>query len=172
MDIESKEVFEEALAEFPGTAVIVSHDRYFLQKIPDRILELTPDGMVEYLGKYDYYMEKKDRIESGKKYLESMASSEKQEGGAGENDREKALSPEEQRRLNKEREAEERRRTRRREALEEELAGIEEEIAGLSERISRPENAADYKLLSELSEQLTEAKARSEELMEEWLALD
>ena len=90
----------------------------------------------------------------------------------GENDREKALSPEEQRRLNKEREAEERRRTRRREALEEELAGIEEEIAGLSERISRPENAADYKLLSELSEQLTEAKARSEELMEEWLALD
>ena len=172
MDIESKEVFEEALAEFPGTAVIVSHDRYFLQKIPDRILELTPDGMVEYLGKYDYYMEKKDRIESGKKYLESMASSEKQEGGAGENDRERALSPEEQRRLNKEREAEERRRTRRREALEEELAGIEEEIAGLSERISRPENAADYKLLSELSEQLTEAKARSEELMEEWLALD
>lgn len=172
MDIESKEVFEEALAEFPGTAVIVSHDRYFLQKIPDRILELTPDGMVEYLGKYDYYMEKKDRIESGKKYLESMTSSEKQEGGAGENDREKALSPEEQRRLNKEREAEERRRTRRREALEEELAGIEEEIAGLSERISRPENAADYKLLSELSEQLTEAKARSEELMEEWLALD
>lgn len=172
MDIESKEVFEEALAEFPGTAVIVSHDRYFLQKIPDRILELTPDGMVEYLGKYDYYMEKKDRIESGKKYLESMASSEKQEGGAGENDREKALSPEEQRRLKKEREAEERRRTRRREALEEELAGIEEEIAGLSERISRPENAADYKLLSELSEQLTEAKARSEELMEEWLALD
>ena len=172
MDIESKEVFEEALAEFPGTAVIVSHDRYFLQKIPDRILELTPDGMVEYLGKYDYYMEKKDRIESGKKYLESMASSEKQEGGAGENDRKKALSPEEQRRLNKEREAEERRRTRRREALEEELAGIEEEIAGLSERISRPENAADYKLLSELSEQLTEAKARSEELMEEWLALD
>ncbi len=172
MDIESKEVFEEALAEFPGTAVIVSHDRYFLQKIPDRILELTPDGMVEYLGKYDYYMEKKDRIESGKKYLESMASSEKQEGGAGENDREKVLSPEEQRRLNKEKEAEERRRTRRREALEEELAGIEEEIAGLSERISRPENAADYKLLSELSEQLTEAKARSEELMEEWLALD
>ncbi len=68
MDIESKEVFEEALAEFPGTAIIVSHDRYFLQKIPDRILELTSDGMVEYLGKYDYYMEKKEQIESGKKF--------------------------------------------------------------------------------------------------------
>ncbi|MEE0517067.1 MAG: ABC-F family ATP-binding cassette domain-containing protein, partial [Anaerovoracaceae bacterium] len=48
MDIESKEVFEEALSEFPGTALIVSHDRYFLQKIPDRILEITEDGIVEY----------------------------------------------------------------------------------------------------------------------------
>ena len=72
MDIESKEVFEEALAEFPGTALIVSHDRYFLQKIPDRILEITPEGIVEYLGKYDYYMEKKEQIQSGKKYLEEM----------------------------------------------------------------------------------------------------
>ena len=59
MDIESKEVFEEALQEFEGTAIIVSHDRYFLQKIPTRILELTPDGVVEYLGKYDYYLERK-----------------------------------------------------------------------------------------------------------------
>ena len=52
MDIESKEVFEDALTDFPGTALIVSHDRYFLQKIPDRILELTPSGIVEYMGKY------------------------------------------------------------------------------------------------------------------------
>lgn len=69
MDIESKEVFEDALAEFPGTAIIVSHDRYFLQKIPDRILELTPEGVTEYLGRYDYYMEKKEQIESGKSIL-------------------------------------------------------------------------------------------------------
>ena len=45
MDIESKEVFEEALLEFPGTVIVVSHDRYFLQRIPTRILELTPDGV-------------------------------------------------------------------------------------------------------------------------------
>ena len=64
MDIESKEVFEEALSEFEGTAIIVSHDRFFLQKIPTRILELTPDGVVEYLGKYDYYLEKKALAEA------------------------------------------------------------------------------------------------------------
>ena len=66
LDIDSKEVFEAALLEFPGTAVIVSHDRYFLQKIPTRILELTREGINEYLGQYDYYVEKKEQPGSGK----------------------------------------------------------------------------------------------------------
>ncbi|MBQ1421552.1 MAG: ABC-F family ATP-binding cassette domain-containing protein, partial [Firmicutes bacterium] len=64
MDIESREVFEEALMDFEGTSVIVSHDRYFLEKIPTRILELTPEGAVEYLGNYDYYLEKKEENEA------------------------------------------------------------------------------------------------------------
>ena len=72
LDIDSKEVFEDALLDFPGTAIIVSHDRYFLSKVPDRILELKPDGVTNYLGKYDYYQEKKNQIESGKKYLENL----------------------------------------------------------------------------------------------------
>ena len=176
MDVESKEVFEEALAEFPGTAIIVSHDRYFLQKIPDRILELTPEGMVEYLGKYDYYMEKKEQVESGRKYLESMAAAAAGAGSAKESDAqeraEKAnLSAEEQRRANKEREAEERRRTRRREALEQEIAATEEEIAALEEQIALPENAADYVKLAGLSAKLEEAKKEHEERLEEWLSL-
>ena len=69
----SKEVFEEALLEFPGTSIIVSHDRYFLNRIPTRIMELTSDGIENYLGTYDYYVEKKQQqIQSGKKYLEGM----------------------------------------------------------------------------------------------------
>ena len=73
LDIESKEVFEEALLEFPGTSIIVSHDRYFLNRIPTRIMELTSDGIENYLGTYDYYVEKKQQqIQSGKKYLEGM----------------------------------------------------------------------------------------------------
>ena len=119
MDIESKEVFEEALAEFPGTAIIISHDRYFLQRIPDRILELTPDGIIEYLGKYDYYVEKSAEVQSGKKYMEEL-SGEK----AGKEDIASApvLSAEEQRRLNKQIEAEERRIRRKKEALEAQMA--------------------------------------------------
>ena len=136
MDIESKEVFEDALAEFPGTAIIVSHDRYFLQKIPDRILELTPEGVTEYLGRYDYYMEKKEQIESGKKYLEAMGNSadseDPQESGV------QPLTAEEQRRLNKEKEAEQRRRTRRRENLENEISKIEAKIKELEAAICLP----------------------------------
>ena len=58
LDIESKEIFEDALLEFPGTAIVVTHDRYFLKKVPTRMLELSPSGMTEYLGKWEYYLEK------------------------------------------------------------------------------------------------------------------
>ena len=73
LDITSKEVFEDALLDFPGTVIVVSHDRYFLNKIPTRIMELNNDGMTAYLGSYDYYMEKKQEIESGKKYLSELS---------------------------------------------------------------------------------------------------
>ena len=62
LDIESKEVFEEALLDFPGTCIIVSHDRYFLNRIPTRIIELTKTGIDNYLGTYDYYVEKKQQL--------------------------------------------------------------------------------------------------------------
>ena len=170
MDIESKEVFEDALAEFPGTAIIVSHDRYFLQKIPDRILELTPEGVTEYLGRYDYYMEKKEQIESGKKYLEAMGNSadseDPQESGV------QPLTAEEQRRLNKEKEAEQRRRTRRRENLENEISKIEAKIKELEAAICLPENASDYQMLADLSRELEENKLRHDEALEEWMELE
>ena len=125
LDIESKEVFEEALLEFPGTSIIVSHDRYFLNRIPTRIMELTSDGIENYLGTYDYYVEKKQQIQSGKKYLEGMqedrearssTAAEEVSKGAGA-EAEEHLSSAERRRIQKEKEAEERRLRRHREAL-------------------------------------------------------
>lgn len=167
MDIESKEVFEDALADFPGTAVIISHDRYFLQKIPDRILELTPEGITEYLGKYDYYAEKKTSIESGKKYLEEISG---RRNSAAEPQKE--LSSEERRRINKQAEAEQRRITRRREALENEMSRIEEEISHLEKQMSSPESSSDYQLLARLGEQIGELKEKHDNAMEEWIELD
>ena len=60
LDIDSKEVLEDALIEYEGTVLVISHDRYFLNKVADKILEMTEDGIIEYLGNYDYYLEKKN----------------------------------------------------------------------------------------------------------------
>ena len=169
MDIESKEVFEEALAEFPGTAIIISHDRYFLQRIPDRILELTPDGIVEYLGKYDYYVEKSAEVQSGKKYMEELAGDKEQSQNIAEKP---ALSAEEQRRLNKQIEAEERRIRRKKEALEDQMAKLEEEIEELEQQMLDPANSSNYGLLADLGHKIEEAKAKHDEAMEEWMMLD
>ena len=162
MDIESKEVFEEALSEFPGTALIVSHDRYFLQKIPDRILEITEDGIVEYLGKYDYYMEKKEQIQSGKKFLEDMVSSENSKA---------ELSAEEKRRMKKAEDAQLRRKNRLKESLEEEIEQLEKKIAELEEQMCLPDNIADYEKLERLGNDLSFVKEQHEDKLEEWLEL-
>ena len=159
LDIESKEVFEEALLEFPGTVIVVSHDRYFLQRIPTRILELTPTGIVEYLGKYDYYLEKKSEGISGKKYFGKT--SEKTTAASPANSAE-------ERRLKKEREAEERRRARLSEKLETEISELEEKIAEIEHDLCKPENMSDYELLTELGASREAALARLSEAYEEW----
>jgi len=62
LDIDSKEVLEEALLDYEGTVLVISHDRYFLNRVVDKILELTEEGIKEYLGNYDYYLEKKNEV--------------------------------------------------------------------------------------------------------------
>lgn len=169
LDIESKEVFEEALLEFPGTVIVVSHDRYFLQRIPTRILELTHDGTVEYLGKYDYYLEKKGQGISGKKYLNRMQEENAHtDSAADKNADTETLSAAEQRRLNKEREAEKRRRARLSEKLEQEISELEEKIAEIEQEICKPENMTDYELLGSLSKQREEAQERLSAAYDEW----
>ncbi|MDO4546044.1 MAG: ABC-F family ATP-binding cassette domain-containing protein [Bacillota bacterium] len=176
LDIESKEVFEEALMEFPGTAIIVSHDRYFLNRIPTRIMELTASGMENYLGAYDYYVEKKQQqLQSGKKYLESLARQGKdaESGQAAESRQtgEKDLSPAERRRRQKEREAEQRRLARKKQSLEERIEVLEGEIKALEEDLSTEETMTDHVRLTEISQALAEKKEESERKYEEWLLL-
>ena len=185
LDIESKEIFEEALLDFPGTSIIVSHDRYFLNRIPTRIMELTPEGLVNYLGKYDYYVEKKQAaISSAQQYvkdlgLQRLAGSGSGDGGnstgagdaAGERQDEQALSSAERRRIQKEREAVERRRRREREAAEGEIARLEEEIGQMEAELSRPEVMTDSGRLQKLSDGLQERRAALDEAYEKWLEL-
>ena len=190
LDIDSKEVFEDALLEFPGTVIVVSHDRYFLQKIPSRILELDTNGLTEYLGKYDYYVEKKAQMGSGKAYLEELRAGQAAQTGAGgqssaaaagvfaaekvqaAEDGDMQLTAAEQRQLNKMREAEERRRQRKLAELEEKIAQLEEEISDLEGQMADPANAMDYQLLARLGEDVHAKKEELDEVYMEWAELE
>ncbi len=62
LDIDSKEVLEDSLLSYDGTILVVSHDRYFLNKVTNKIIDMSSDGVFEYLGNYDYYLEKKAEL--------------------------------------------------------------------------------------------------------------
>ena len=173
LDIESKEIFEEALLEFPGTSIIVSHDRYFLNRIPTRICELTPEGLVTYLGQYDYYVEKKQQM-TAKEHLAGLASQGRdrgQEAGAGADQPLQEMSAAEQRQQKKAQEAAERRKKRAKEAAENEIAQLEEEIASLEKELSKPAVMTDAKRLQTLSDELSEKHRMLDEAYEKWVEL-
>ena len=159
MDIESKEVFEEALKDFEGTAIIVSHDRYFLQKIPTRMFELTPEGIKEYLGKYDYYLEKKAQEE------EALAM-----GSRGQ-DSFVQTSSKEERANKKAQEAEERRLRREIERLEKDIETKENRVAEIEELMQKPEYLTDFTKLTKLSEEMSKLKEDINESYEKWESL-
>ncbi len=166
LDIESKEVFEDALMDFPGTVIVVSHDRYFLNKIPTKIFELGHEGITTYLGTYNYYVEKKQEIESGKKYLEELAGpKDKSEVPAEE------LSSSEQRRLKKEQEAEERRLKRQQEKAEKRIEELEEKISEIEAELCKEENMTDHQKLHELSEKMNSLKEELAEEYDNWMLL-
>lgn len=169
LDIESKEVFEEALLDFPGTCIIVSHDRYFLNRVPTRIAEMTEEGIRNYQGKYDYYLEKKQQLDEAKDQEDTVdlraCGEADAKAFAGE------MSSAEERRLKKEKEAEERRIKRKRESLEEEIHLLENEISELEKELTKEEIMTDHVRLAELSEKITNNKECLDKKYEEWLEL-
>ena len=164
LDIESKEVFEDALLEFPGTVIVVSHDRYFLNKIPTRIFELGPEGITSYLGTYNYYVEKKQEIESGKKYLEELA-------GKEERPKDKELTVNQQRMQKKEEEAKQRRLKRQLAQAEEAISQTEEHIENIEKELCKEEVMTDPVRLAELGEALGAAKEKLAEEYDKWMEL-
>ena len=179
LDIDSKEVFEEALMDYPGTVIVVSHDRYFLNRIPTRILELDRDGITEYLGAYDYYVEKKASIESGKKYLSELSGASAESGqknSAYQNSQAPAsqsqLSSAEERALKKQKEAEERRLKREKERLEALIAELEERISANECEMCKEENLSNHKYLSELDEENSRIRTELDEAYEKWMELE
>lgn len=175
LDIASKEVFEEALLDFPGTLLLVSHDRYFLNKVPTNIYELSETGITAYAGGYDYYLEKKQSITSGKSYLGELGKqtasvhSATQDASSAQSDKEKK---QEQRRLAKERETAKRRREKRLAELESTIASLEDEISELEKAMCREEIFSDFEKSKDCNDRCQEAKVQLEKIYEEWMLLN
>ena len=158
LDASSREELEKTLLDYSGTMLIVSHDRYFINKIADRILLLTNDGVKEYLGNYDYYLER--------------TTAEKQVAVQAESKKDKKEKPQNDYFLQKQKQSEERKRQTKLKKAEAEIERLDEEITKTQELLSSEEVAADYEKLMELSKLLEDLQKQQEEQYEIWEELE
>ena len=150
LDIKSREALESTLYDYDGTMLMVSHDRYFINKLADKILYLTPNGVIEYEGNYDDYLEGKQEI------VTEQIPKEKVE--------DKSYDYKEKKRL----EAEKRKILNRNNKVETLIETTEKKIAELEQEYNVPEIASDYEKLSEISTQIDTLRNDLDRLMEEW----
>ncbi|MDD3192299.1 MAG: ABC-F family ATP-binding cassette domain-containing protein [Oscillospiraceae bacterium] len=158
LDLPSKEVLEEALQEYEGTLLMVSHDRYMLNRVPDFIMEFTGTGVETYQGGYDDYFAEKDR-------RRTKAARQEEEAPAPA----KAVSASGYR--TRQQKNEQIKKRQHLKDLEEEIARLEAKIAQLEEEITQPEIYANYVLMGEKCQELEETKRALSLVMEEWAQL-
>ena len=150
LDINSREVLEEALLNYDGTLLVVSHDRYFINKLSNKIVHLTHDGAVSIDGNYDTYLEFKENnqkpVEKEKKETTKVNTY----------------------KLQKEQQALERKRNSRISKIEKEIEEKENEISEIQNLLELPETSADYEKLLELTAKFDLLKSQLDELYSEW----
>ena len=163
LDISTKEVLEKALCEFDGTIIFVSHDRYLLNKLSTRILEITENSVESFNGGFDDYMEKRrEKQLATEKSLEEAKTAQTKQAAAEKNV--KSYRSKEQRA------ADAKKRNRIRE-LEKEIEKLEIEMSQLQEEMASPEACADYQIMQEKCSLFEEKKKLSADYSDEWLML-
>lgn len=163
LDLSTKEVLEDALAEFGGTIILVSHDRYLLNKVASRIIEIKHDEANSYEGNFDAYSEAVNAARQLKMQSEAEIKRAEEEKAYKENKAKQYRSKEQ-------RAADAQKRNRIRE-LEKEIEDTEVLIFELENAISDPEIASDYSKMSEKCKELEEAKTALDQKMDEWAEL-
>ncbi|EAE2727187.1 ABC transporter ATP-binding protein [Listeria monocytogenes] len=162
LDIESKEVLEAALIDFEGTILFVSHDRYFINRIASKIVELASEKATVFLGDYDYYQEKL----AEEKELARLDAEDRRKKG------EQVEATASVRKLNYQEEKEQqkllRQRKRKLEEIEKSMEETDEKIAELELQLTNPEVFQDHEKSLEITQELDAVKADGEKLMEEW----
>lgn len=157
LDLDSKEVLEAALAEFPGTILFVSHDRYFINKIADKVIELTEDEAIVYLGDYDYYVDKKTEM------LEIEAFENKPEVTV-KTETKRKVSFEEQKRI----QSETRKLQREITDIEASLEAHEEQLETVELKMTEPDVFQDHEKLMTLTNEANQLKETINNFLEKW----
>ncbi len=151
LDSASREQLENTLENYDGTMLIISHDRYFINRLATRILRLDKSGISEYLGNYDYYLERTST--SNENVIDS--------------DRDTVKKPNDYM-LEKQKRAKERKRENEIKKLEKLIENLDMEIENLNREIQCDDTASDYNKLMELSEKLEEKQNELEKAYEDW----
>lgn len=155
LDLDSKEVLESALVDYEGTLLFVSHDRYFINHIATKVIELTEEGSTLYLGNYDYYIEKKTEEEE-KERLRLEKEEETKE------------APTKKVPFSKEQQRAERKLQREVNRLEEEMMTLEEKEASLQQEMEEAGEENDSVRLMDLQKELDHITSSLEEVMTQW----
>ena len=159
LDITSKQVLESALENYEGTIVFVSHDRYFINKIANKVLDITEDNYSIYLGNYDYYLEKREQELIAKK-LKEEKTEEVQEKVVNDY----ALGKEEKKRIRK--------LERTREELLEKIESLEEKVSLVNNELTKEEVYTDAIKVQEYNEELRSLNQEIEDLNNTWLEIE
>lgn len=160
LDITSKEILESAINQYTGTVFFVSHDRYFINQTATRILDLTGETVVNYIGNYDYYLEKKDELT--KIYVAEQTKEGTEEAG------EAAPAAKADWQSQKAEQARIRKIENSLKRTEEQIEQLEAQIAEIDEQFALPENATNSAKLNELSAKQSECRAELEKCYEQW----
>ena len=161
LDIMSKEILEDALNSYDGTVLYVSHDRYFINRTASRILDLTGQKLIEYLGNYDYYLEKKEALEQV--FLAGPATTAPAKNAPSET----KLDWQAQKEL----QAKQRKKENDLKKCEEAITALEAKQNEIEAQMALPEIATDVAKLQELSKQQDDINAQLAALYEQWEAL-
>lgn len=163
LDLDSKEVLENALIDFPGTLIFVSHDRYFINRIATKVVELSNEGSFEYLGDYDYYVEKKEEL--------AEIAAEKEAALLKTKPIVQKEVPTSNQAIDKETKKKERKIQRQIEDIEQIMSDLETTIAKLEEELCDPDVFSNHEKALIIQTQLDEEKVKHEEYELQWLAL-
>lgn len=154
LDIDSKEILEDALKLYEGTVLAISHDRYFLNKMAHKIFVMSQKGIDEYLGNYDYYMEKiQNTGEEEEEYLSKTEIQKKKKEDQKIRQEKKLLKGKKLK-------------------MEEEIKALEKDLSTIDAKLTNNSNYEDYKEVLKLTEDRQKIEIKLNNLYEEWILLD